>query len=144
MIVRPMTTTDADAVATLSKQLGYPVTPALIAERLALISRRPDNGFFVAERGGGAVVGWVHVYGVPLLESPQLFVEIGGLVVDAGARRQGIGRALMAQAEQWARAHGYFAVHLRSGMHRTEAHEFYQSLGYEITKTSRLFRKAIL
>ena len=141
-LTRLMATDDAFAVASLSAQLGYPVSPATIAERLELISQSADHGFYVAEAGGN-VVGWVHIYGVRLLESPAFFAEIGGLVVDTAARRQGIGRALMAQAEAWAREHAFPEVRLRSGLHRTEAHEFYRSIGYALTKTSHLFRKAI-
>ncbi len=143
MLLRPMTTADAPAVAALSAQLGYPISPETVAERLALISRSPEHGFFVAGSAGGGVAGWVHVYGVHLLESPVPFVEIGGLVVDEAVRRQGVGRALMAEAEAWANTHGYAEVRLRSGLHRTDAHEFYQRIGYEHAKTSKLFRKVL-
>jgi len=64
-------------------------------------------------------------------------------VVDSGVRRQGVGRSLMTQAETWARARGYSEVRLRSGLYRAEAHEFYQSIGYELAKTSHMFRKVI-
>ena len=137
-----MTAADAPAVAVLSAQLGYFLTPAIIADRLAGVFQEPAHGCFAAE-AGGAVVGWVHVFGVFMLASPQFFAEIGGLVVDTNARRQGVGRALVRQAEIWAGEHGFAEVRLRSGLHRTDAHEFYQSLGYELTKTSHMFRKAI-
>ena len=137
-----MTTADAPAVAALSAQLGYPILPATIAERLELISQSSDHGVYAAE-AAGSVTGWVHIYGVRLLESPAYFAEIGGLVVDAAQRRQGIGSALMQRAEDWAGEHGFPEVRLRSGLHRTEAHEFYQSIGYTLTKTSHMFRKAI-
>ena len=142
LVIRPMTVADAPAVAALSAQLGYPLTPAVIAERLLFVFQEPSHGCFVAETNG-AVAGWVHVFGVFMLSSPQFFAEIGGLVVDTEARRQGIGRALMRQAEVWASEHGFAEVRLRSGLHRTDAHEFYQSLGYELAKTSHMFRKAI-
>ena len=137
-----MTAADASAVARLSDQLGYPIAQSVIAERLALLLHSPQNGFYIAEIAGQAA-GWVHVYGVHLLESPAFFAEIGGLVVDAEARRRGIGRALMAQAEIWAREHGYAEVRLRSGLHRIDAHEFYKSIGYELAKTSHMFRKTL-
>ena len=137
-----MTAADAPAVARLSAQLGYPLAPAIIAERLASIFQEPGHGCFVAE-ANGAVAGWVHVFGVWMLASPHFFAEIGGLVVDTNSRRQGIGRALMRQAEVWAGQHHFAEVRLRSGLHRTEAHEFYQSIGYELAKTSHMFRKAI-
>lgn len=137
-----MTPADAPAVAALSAQLGYPLLPQMIVDRLTGLFQEPAHGCFVAEVNG-AVAGWVHVFGVFLLTSPQFFAEIGGLVVQTTARRQGIGRTLMAQAETWAREHGFAEVRLRSGLHRTDAHEFYRSIGYELAKTSHMFRKTI-
>jgi len=138
-----MTAADAPAVAGLSEQLGYaPLLPALIADRLALFAFSQGHGCYVAERDG-RILGWVDVFSVHMLISPHFFAEIGGLVVDTKARRQGVGRALMAQAEAWAREHGYAEVRLRSGLHRTEAHEFYRSIGYELAKTSHMFRKSL-
>ncbi len=137
-----MTATDAAAVAALCAQLGYPVLPNVITERLSSIFQEPAHGCFVAEVDG-AVTGWVHVFGVFMLTSPQFFAEIGGLVVDTKARRRGVGRALMAQAEVWADKHSFAEVRLRSGLHRTDAHEFYHSIGYELAKTSHMFRKVL-
>jgi len=134
-----MESADAEVVARLSGQLGYPMIASQIQEQLALITRNPDNGFFVAEQGG-LILGWVHVYGVHLLMSPS-YAEVGGLVVAEDARRQGIGRALMAEAESWAQKQPYADVRLRSGLRRVDAHAFYQSIGYELTKTSHMFRK---
>ena len=141
--IRPMTAGDALAVSLLSAQLSEQVPATEITERLALFSFRDDHGSFVAAQDG-VVAGWVDVFGVHMLISPRFFAEIGGLVVDVNARRQGVGRALMAQAEAWAWERGYAEVRLRSGLHRTEAHEFYQSIGYKLTKTSHMFRKVIL
>lgn len=138
-----MSAADAPAVSRLSAQLSERIPAAEIAERLALFHSRDDHGCFVAEQNG-VVLGWVDVFRVHMLISPRFFAEIGGLVVDVNARRQGVGRALMAQAEAWAREQGYSEVRLRSGLHRTDAHKFYQSLGYQLTKTSHLFRKVIL
>lgn len=130
---------DADAVAQLSGQLGYPAAAFQITEKSETLTCRSDNGFFVAEQGG-VVIGWVHVCGVHPLMSPS-YAEVGGLVVNEDARRQGIGRALMAEAEAWAQRQSYPDLRLRSGLHRAGAHAFYQSVGYELTKTSHLFRK---
>lgn len=140
--IRLMTAADAPEAADLSGQLGYPSSASHLQERFDFIVRRPDCALFAADCGG-PVVGWVHVYGVHLLESPASFAEIGGLVVHTEARRQGIGRRLMEEAERWAGAHGYSDVRLRSGLHRTDAHAFYQSIGYQLTKTSHLFQKLL-
>lgn len=142
MIIRSMTAGDASDVAALSGQLGYPTTAAQVRERLEAISQTPDNVSFVAERNG-VVVGWVNVFGVHLLASPASFAEIGGLVVDTNERRQGIGRQLMAHAEAWAAAQNYGHLRLRSGLHRTDAHHFYESIGYTLARTSLMFRKEL-
>jgi len=137
-----MIAADAPAVALLSEQLGYPVSSEAVADRLASFAVSHGHGCYVAERDG-RILGWVDVFSVHMLISPCFFAEIGGLVVDTKARRQGIGRALMSTAETWAREQGYAEVRLRSGLHRTDAHEFYQSLGYKLAKTSHMFRKTL-
>ncbi|MGI4791496.1 MAG: GNAT family N-acetyltransferase [Janthinobacterium lividum] len=141
MLIRPMTVDDAQEVAALSGQLGYPATESQVLDSFQAISAKPDNAFFVADNGG--VVGWLQVLGVHFLASLAPFAEIGGLVVDAAFRRQGVGRALMAQAEEWAKAQGYAEVRLRSGLHRTDAHQFYERIGYTLAKTNHMFCKDV-
>lgn len=132
---------DAEAVANLSSQLGYPADTAQAERRFGTIAAEGRHGLFVAQMGA-RVIGWVHIYGVHLLESDG-YAEIGGLVVDVGARRRGVGRALMRSAEEWARTSGCPEVRLRSGLHRPEAHQFYQCIGYTLTKTAHMFRRSL-
>jgi GNAT superfamily N-acetyltransferase len=84
----------------------------------------------------------VHVYACPTVES-ELYGEIGGLVVDKDQRGQGVGKALMAEAESWASGRGIREIRLRSNILREQAHQFYQAIGYEIIKTQLTFRKAL-
>jgi GNAT superfamily N-acetyltransferase len=60
--------------------------------------------------------------------APTALVE--NVVVDAAARGQGIGRAMMREAMEIARAHGCYKLVLTSGLARTDAHRFYESLGF--------------
>lgn len=136
-----MVRADVPAVAELSAQLGYKTTPREVARRFLKLQGSFNDGFFVAVQGA-EVVGWLHVYGVRLLETDS-YAEIGGLVVDAAVRRQGIGRGLVQWAEAWAAAHDYRELRLRSGLHRREAHAFYEQLGYRLSKTSHMFRKEV-
>ncbi len=131
---------DAEAVAALSAQLGYGATSTEVEKRF-LALQNPEHGLFVAERETG-VVGWLHVYGVRLLETDG-YAEIGGVVVDAAVQRQGVGRLLVQQAEVWTSARGFGELRLRSGLHRGEAHAFYERLGYELAKTSYMFCKEV-
>lgn len=128
-------------LAALAGQLGYPSTPEQVAKRLAVILANPDQAVFAAEVDG-QVAGWVHVYACQTVES-ELYAEIGGLVVDENRRGQGLGKALMAQAEAWARQHGILEVRLRSNILRVEAHQFYAAIGYEKIKSQFTFRKPL-
>ena len=142
MSVRTMKVEDAERVAILSDQLGYPATADSIKERFQILINLPENAMFVAEDETGLIVGWAHVCGVHLLES-EGYAEVGGLVTDSNFRRKGVGSALMKAVEVWAKANGFTNTRLRSGMHREEAHRFYTSIGYVSVKTSMLFRKIL-
>jgi GNAT superfamily N-acetyltransferase len=137
-----MRLSDAEAVADLCTQLGYPSTGAEMKRRIGLLLGRDDHALLVAMVDGEWVIGWVHVCAVTLLESDPL-AEIWGLVVDAEERGRGVGRRLMAAAESWARQHGFTVMGLRSRRQREEAHLFYERLGYRVVKTSYTFRKSL-
>ena len=133
---------DAEAVAALSTQLGYPSTAEQTLKRFRAIADAPDARVWVAEAADGAILGWIHLFGNRLLESDP-DAEIGGLVVHEAARGRGVGRALVGAAEAWARECGYTVVSVRSNVIRKDAHEFYKGLGYEPTKSQFKFRKRI-
>jgi GNAT superfamily N-acetyltransferase len=137
-----MTEDDAEGVATLSTQLGYPSTAEETLRRFRGIGDAPDARVWVAQAPDGAIVGWIHLFGNRLLESDP-DIEIGGLVVHEDARGRGVGRALVSAAEDWARERGYTMVSVRSNVIRREAHEFYKGLGYEPTKSQFKFRKKL-
>jgi GNAT superfamily N-acetyltransferase len=59
---------------------------------------------------------------------PWAFVE--GLVVDVSERREGYGEALMRYAIEEARGAGCYKLSLTSNKRRSEAHLFYQKLGF--------------
>jgi GNAT superfamily N-acetyltransferase len=132
---------DAPTVAALITQLGYDAVPPDVAARLARVLARTDQRFIVAE-DGGRLLGWVHVQLAEYVESGT-FAVIGGLVVDRAHRRQGIGAALMAAAEAWARQQGCPVMRLWSSTTRIPAHRFYAGLGYEQVKTQYSFVKPL-
>jgi GNAT superfamily N-acetyltransferase len=138
-----MTGSDADRVAALSGELGYPATPEQIRTRLRAIEANPESRALVATDTEGRIRGWVHVYGRRHVESDGS-AEIGGLVVEPGLRGQGIGRSLMEAAESWARERGFGRVTLGSSTVRAETHRFYERLGYSIVKSQYRFQKPLL
>ena len=133
---------DAERIAILAGQLGYPSTADDVLRQLVRLQTSPEHAVFVAEAPGGLVVGWLHVHAHHFAgRDPR--AEVGGLVVDERFRGSGVGRLLMQQAEQWARERGYREVVLRSNVIRERAHTFYESLGYTVTKTQKHFRKIV-
>jgi GNAT superfamily N-acetyltransferase len=141
MTIRTARASDAPAIAELTIQLGYEVAPALVAERLVRMMASGDQQFLVAELDGD-VIGWVHVAVMEYIETGA-FAVIGGLVVDRRHRKQRVGRRLMNEAETWARGHGCSIVRLWSSAFRSEAHRFYEHLGYANIKTQYSFVKAL-
>jgi GNAT superfamily N-acetyltransferase len=140
--IRPAQFEDADALANLATQLGYPSTPDQIAARLRQILPHQDHAVFVAELPGAGARGFAHVSaGIALESGPR--AELLGLVTDASLRSRGLGRRLLAEAEGWARARGFAVICVRCNLVRAESHRFYQNLGYECTKTQKYFRKSL-
>lgn len=138
---RPARISDAEAVARLTTQLGYVVETRRVEDRLSRLLARPDQQFLIAEHDGRPI-GWIHMLIVEYVETGA-FVTIGGLVVDREYRGQGIGRRLLSEAEQWTAQQGCAIVRLWSSATRTEAHRFYEHVGYMNVKTQLSFAKPL-
>ena len=140
--VRPATAADAAALRPLLTQLGYALEEAEIRQRIARIAAAGGQYLVVAEDADGSLTALLHVYGRAALEKPAEAV-VQALVVRDGLRGQGLGRAMMALAEDWARQAGYAHVSLGSQVGRDGAHAFYEGLGYARYATSHQFRKSL-
>ena len=136
---REITLSDASAAGELSGDLGYPASPEVMQQRIASLSA--DHVVYVACLDG-EVVGWIDVSLTHHLQSDPR-AEIGGLVVSSKVRSRGIGRVLVASAEQWALERGLNSVVVRSQIAREAAHNFYLREGYARTKTSAVFTKQL-
>ena len=134
-------------MAELSRVLGYPVSLEALSGRLQSRLRRNTELVLVAELTGGKLtdgktIGWVHGSEQGFLQSGRR-CEILGLVVETSHRGKGVGRALVAAVERWARDRGLEQIGVRSAAQRVEAHPFYERLGYVCTKTQRVYRKQL-
>ena len=130
---------DAEALAALAGQLGYPSSAAQITGRLAGFDA--DHRVWVA-RSEGAVLGWIHAYVARYLVL-EPFVEIGGLIVADGARGQGVGPRLIEEACTWARSLGCDRVGVHSNVVREDAHRFYEREGFELEKRQGVFTRRL-
>jgi GNAT superfamily N-acetyltransferase len=138
--IRSAKQADAEAIALLSRELGYPAELKTVRERLRRILGRDDQRVVVAEVPSGAVCGWLQAHSSIAVES-GLRVEIVGLIVSEKMRRRGVGRSLVAQAESWAAEISAETVVVRSNTKRVESRVFYPSLGFLTTKTQVVYGK---
>ena len=130
-VIRKARAGDAATLARLIGQLGYDASGRDVAERLAAIEAE-GRVVLVAERDG-AVVGCLSTSVMRVLHRPAPVGRISMMVVDEALRSRGIGAALVHAAEGALAAQGCYMVEVTSHMRRTEAHRFYERLGYAKT-----------
>ncbi|TGA97687.1 GNAT family N-acetyltransferase [Sporolactobacillus shoreae] len=140
-MIRTARVSDFEELSELCLQLGYEVNKEEIKKRLQYILENKDHAIFVYEDKNGLVSGWAHIFGKHLLEG--VYAELGGIVVDTGHRRQGIGKMLINECEKWSTEQGYSEIRVRSGGQREKAHQFYSQIGYENTKWQKVFRRSL-
>jgi len=107
-----------------------PPLPQRYYDAFARIDADPDNDIMVAEMGGH-VVGTFQITLIRHLQrGGELVAEIESVVVDEPFRGRKIGEAMMRWAIDSARTRGCSRVQLTSNRARTDAHRFYERLGF--------------
>jgi GNAT superfamily N-acetyltransferase len=133
---------DAECIARLCGQLGYPSTAEEVASRHAGMAASPEHAVFVADLNQGGVASLAGIFVTRSIEAAPRR-ELAALVVDEAQRSQSIGRALLDHAECWACARGCSSIALRSNVLRERAHAFYLRASYTHSKTQKAFRKEL-
>jgi GNAT superfamily N-acetyltransferase len=131
MDVREVGADDAEAVAGLLGELGYPSTPAEVMRRLENWTADPRSRVLLATDDDGRVVGSMSVHAIPHLERDGRWLRIESLVVAAGSRGTGAGRLLIDAAEELARSWECHAIEVTSSRRREGAHAFYRRVGFD-------------
>lgn len=140
-MIRQANPEDYEIIHKLSeKELGYPCDKELVHQRLSNIDLAREC-VFVSEIDN-QVVGFIHVEKYETLYIPAM-ANILGIAVAGSYQRQGIGKALLSEAEKWAVKNHLSAMRLNSGETRKEAHHFYRNLGYRNEKKQIRFIKSL-
>ena len=140
--VRVMTWNDCEPVRQLCAELGYPSMQVAFQARFEDLRANFYHEAFVACTSAGRVVGWLHVYEVPaLLCEPT--IELGGLVVAANFRQQGVGTALLDVAAAWGEARGRESMLLATRLDRAGAKKFYAKRGFRPDYDATYLRRSI-
>ena len=139
VLIRKIREEDYEAAAAIWREvLDVPVSN----EDLAQIYRKmaeDDRCFTYVAEADEKIVGLVTGVCVPAVPFPNGYIKMNGLGVIPGYRHKGIGRKLLTQVEKEAAKREVTRIGLATGMGRTEAHAFYESMGYR--KTSFWYRK---
>lgn len=139
LTIRTATEEDAERLATLLTDEGYPAGPSDLARRIARFDG-PASRVLVAEQAD-EVLGFVAFHLVPRFETEDWFIRVITVVVDPGARERGIAKALLAEVERIGREEGVAFLEVTAGHHRPEARHLFESVGYDATVTTYLRKR---
>lgn len=137
--LRPASPADADRIAALFTEEGYPAAGSTIEVRLERFVAAA--GLVVVAEDAGEILGFVAVHLMPRFEHDDTIARVLALVVEAGARGRGIGHLLMGDVERIARDVGAAFIEVTAGHHRPEARQLYESLDYDATVTAYLRKR---
>ena len=96
----------------------------------ALSGASPDATVLVAEGHEAEPLGFVHLHSAIDFFTGERHGHVSDIVVTAEAEGGGVGQALMAAAEAWARSLGYRLLSLHVFEANARARAFYERLGY--------------
>jgi GNAT superfamily N-acetyltransferase len=139
LVARLATLDDADRIAGLFTDEGYPAGPSDIRERLGRFAS--DFSTVHVVEFEDEVVGFVAVHVMPRFEHSDRVARVLALVVDQGVRERGVGHRLMEEAESVARQTGCAFIEVTAGHHRADALQLFESIGYESGVTTYLRKR---
>jgi aminoglycoside 6'-N-acetyltransferase I len=116
----------------------------------AILSGKPPGTLplvvFVAEGNDHSLLGFIEVGQRSHADSCDPALPVGyveGWFVVEGHRRSGIGKKLMAAAEDWARSQGCAEMASDTQIDNTLSQRVHQLLGFQIVERAVLFRKPL-
>jgi aminoglycoside 6'-N-acetyltransferase I len=149
--VRKAQPSDRFALAVLLHAL-WPESSATehACELEAILSGKPPGTLplvvFVAEANDQSLLGFLEVGLRSHADGCDPAVPVGyveGWYVAEGHRHQGIGKRLLAAAEDWARSHGCAEMASDTQVENTLSQRVHESLGFSVVERAILFRKAL-
>lgn len=141
--VRNMKLTDAEAINLINAEsLGYELSLEMTKNHMKKLLLNPNHHIFYVAEEEELVVGYVHAELYETLYSEPM-LNVLALAINQNNQQRGIGKQLMQRIEQVASERDLVGVRLNSGEARTEAHKFYESIGYSSDKKQKRFLKII-
>lgn len=129
--IRAATSDDTPFLTELIGFLGYTLTVDQILGRMEEYSS--DHSRVLVAVLEGKMTGFLSFYAAPMFHEAARLGRITAMVVHPQFHRQGVGKALVGAAENFALQCDCARIEVTSGDHREQdAHRFYQALGYHV------------
>ncbi|MFH5186088.1 GNAT family N-acetyltransferase [Paenibacillus sp. TAB 01] len=113
----------------------------VVEERIEQIRRDANNFIFVSERENRVLgTALLHLCLDPMY-GWRPFAVIENVIVDPQAQAGGVGRELLVHIEERCREAQCTEILIMSSLHRTEAHRFFEKLGFR--QVAKGFKKYI-
>ena len=133
--IRPAVLDDFEAVTVLLEELGRARVTDYTRPRCRELfeSHLTDDraAHLLAEEDGASAIGFCSLHFRDRLNHPTPDAWVPDLIVTASARRRGVARRLLEEADRLARERGCWQLTLESGHTRTAAHVLYGAMGME-------------
>ncbi|MEJ2560700.1 MAG: GNAT family N-acetyltransferase [Anaerolineae bacterium] len=132
--IHPASPNDAPAAVGLMAQLAefsHGQVDTGVEDRFRAMIKLPTYAIFVAKNDNGHVVGLLTISQRWTLWHTGPCALIEELVVDEGVRGQGVGRALIQAAIDWAKTQRCSEVEVSTEADNLKAQAFYRRLGFE-------------
>lgn len=139
IILRPATVGDAERIAAMFTEEGYPTGTTDIVERLERFAG--EQAAVVVADVDGEVMGFVAIHLLPRFEHGDHIARMLALVVAQGARERGIGGRLIGEAERISVEAGAAFIEVTAGHHRPEARRLYETHGFDASVTAYLRKR---
>lgn len=141
-MLRNLLLTDVESLSQINEQaLGYSFSTEKTAQQLVKLIQ-DSHHFFIGfeDVKSHQLLGYVHAEVYQSLYSEPGF-NILALAVLPDQQGKGIGKTLLQGLEEEAKRRGYAFIRLNSAEYRTEAHAFYEHVGYSCDKLQKSFIK---
>ncbi|SKB13553.1 conserved hypothetical protein [Planktothrix sp. PCC 11201] len=107
-----------------------PLSLSEVEQIFEQIQQVPNYNIYIAWLNGEPV-GTFSLLFIPMILHHSKSAVIDAVIVTSGYRNQGIGKAMMHEALKLSREAGCYKAMLSSNLKRTNAHQFYESLGFK-------------
>ena len=141
-MLRNLLLTDVESLSQINEQaLGYSFSTEKTAQQLVKLIQ-DSHHFFIGfeDVKSHQLLGYVHAEVYQSLYSEPGF-NVLALAVLPDQQGKGIGKILLQGLEDEAKRRGYAFIRLNSADYRTEAHAFYEHVGYSSDKLQKRFIK---